>query len=81
MNAIDVLTAGELAVEYPESDGKPMAETGIHVDCMTDLFKMLRGFFLMVMKQDVSLPLLPGGHPLDGGLRGQVQVSPGTVVN
>ena len=35
------------AGEYPESDGKPMAETGIHVDCMTDLFKMLRGFFLM----------------------------------
>lgn len=45
MNAIDVLTAGKPAVEYPESDGKPMAETGIHVDRMTDLYKMLRGFF------------------------------------
>lgn len=42
MNAIDVLTAGKPAVEYPESDGKPMAETGIHVDRMTDLYKMLR---------------------------------------
>ncbi|MBI2875386.1 MAG: hypothetical protein HYY20_00725, partial [Candidatus Tectomicrobia bacterium] len=48
MKGTGVLTAGELAVEYPESDGKPMAETGIHVDRMTDLYNGLltrfRGF-------------------------------------
>ncbi len=45
MKGTGALTAGELAVEYSESDGRPMAETGIHVDRMTDLYKMLRGFF------------------------------------
>ncbi|MBI2877926.1 MAG: hypothetical protein HYY20_13705 [Candidatus Tectomicrobia bacterium] len=44
MKGMDLLTAGELDVEYPESDGRPMAETGIHVNRMTDLYKMLQGF-------------------------------------
>ncbi len=32
-------------LSYPESDGQPMAETGIHVDQMMDLVKTLREFF------------------------------------
>ena len=30
---------------YPESDGKPMAETGIHVRAMLELHPMLEDFF------------------------------------
>jgi Uma2 family endonuclease len=32
-------------VIYPESDGKPMAETDIHCDCMIDLREALKDFF------------------------------------
>jgi Uma2 family endonuclease len=32
-------------IEYPESDGKPMAETGIHVVQMVDLLATLRTYF------------------------------------
>jgi Uma2 family endonuclease len=33
---------GRAAVEYPESDGKPMAETDIHRDVMLDLIERLK---------------------------------------
>jgi Uma2 family endonuclease len=33
------------AIEYPESDGQPMAETGIHVLRMTEALLTLREFF------------------------------------
>ncbi|MBI3359491.1 MAG: Uma2 family endonuclease, partial [Chloroflexi bacterium] len=33
------------AIIYPESDGKPMAETGIHVLLIAYLIGMLRAFF------------------------------------
>ena len=32
-------------VFYPDSDGKPMAETDVHADVMTDSKEALRGFF------------------------------------
>lgn len=32
-------------VIYPESDGKPMAETDIHIDCLIDLRETLKDFF------------------------------------
>ena len=32
-------------VEYPESDGRPMAETPVHRDCIIDAIGVLRGFF------------------------------------
>ena len=32
-------------VYYPESDGKPMAETDVHRDLMTDFIKMLQAHF------------------------------------
>jgi Uma2 family endonuclease len=32
-------------VFYPDSDGKPMAETDVHADVMTDCKEALRGFF------------------------------------
>jgi Uma2 family endonuclease len=33
-------------IEYPESDGKPMAETDFHRDWMAGLIRMLKSFFL-----------------------------------
>jgi Uma2 family endonuclease len=30
---------------YPESDGKPVAETDIHIDCLIDLREALKDFF------------------------------------
>jgi len=35
----------ERTVIYPESDGKPMAETDIHRELMTDIIKMLKNHF------------------------------------
>jgi Uma2 family endonuclease len=32
-------------VIYPESDGKPMAETDLHIDCLIDLREALKDFF------------------------------------
>jgi Uma2 family endonuclease len=32
-------------VVYPESDGKPMAETDLHIDCLIDLRQALKNFF------------------------------------
>jgi Uma2 family endonuclease len=32
-------------VIYPESDGKPMAETDLHIDCLIDLRESLKDFF------------------------------------
>src|SRR3989304_1923502 len=34
-----------LQIEYPESDGKPMAETPTHRNAMTDTIEMLTDFF------------------------------------
>ena len=31
---------------YPTSDGKPMAETDLHRDLMTDLIATLRAFYV-----------------------------------
>ena len=36
---------GKKEVYYPESDGKPMAETGIHVNLILELFQTLKTFF------------------------------------
>lgn len=36
------LSAEGRAIEYPESDGKPMAETDVHRDVMTDLIYRLK---------------------------------------
>lgn len=33
---------GMLAIDYPESDGKPLGETGYHVTATFDLFGRLR---------------------------------------
>ncbi len=38
--------AGEKVVYYPESDGKPMAETDFHVTVIMYLFQSLRTFFM-----------------------------------
>ena len=35
----------ERTVLYPESDGKPMAETDIHRDLMIDMIDMLKNSF------------------------------------
>src|SRR5581483_3630558 len=35
----------EPAIEYPESDGKPMAETDFHIQLIVDLRSTLREFF------------------------------------
>ena len=32
-------------VEYPSADGRPMAETPVHRDCIIDAIGVLRGFF------------------------------------
>jgi Uma2 family endonuclease len=32
-------------IEYPDSDGKPIAETGIHVEVILGLLTMLRGYY------------------------------------
>lgn len=32
-------------ISYPDSDGKPMAETDVHADVMTDSKEALRGYF------------------------------------
>src|SRR5262245_49441202 len=34
-----------LEIQYPTSDGKPMAETDIHRDVMVETIEILRGFF------------------------------------
>jgi Uma2 family endonuclease len=38
-------TNGKKEIYYPESDGKPMAETGIHVNLILDLYQTLTTFF------------------------------------
>src|SRR3990172_8736912 len=39
------LTKKKKEIFYPESDGKPMAETDVHRDLMFDLIKLLKDFF------------------------------------
>jgi hypothetical protein len=39
--AVAMRTPQEPAIEYPESDGQPMAETDVHRDEMTDVINML----------------------------------------
>lgn len=41
-------------IEYPSSDGEPMAETPIHRDVMTDLIAMLNAYFAAEPKVYVS---------------------------
>ncbi len=36
---------GKKEIFYPESDGKPMAETDVHITLIADLLKTLRNFF------------------------------------
>lgn len=38
-------TNGKREIFYPESDGKPMAETGIHVNLILELYQTLTTFF------------------------------------
>ncbi|HMS41047.1 MAG TPA: Uma2 family endonuclease [Pyrinomonadaceae bacterium] len=38
-------TNGKREIFYPESDGKPMAETDVHITLIADLLKILRNFF------------------------------------
>jgi Uma2 family endonuclease len=42
---LPVKTNGQAAIEYPESDGKPMGETGIHVMGALSLYSALRMYF------------------------------------
>jgi Uma2 family endonuclease len=43
------LSSPEPDEHYPESDGKPMAETEVHVQCLSDVREVLRAFFRLVM--------------------------------
>jgi len=43
--AVATRTPQEPAIEYPESDGQPMAETDVHRDEMTDIINTLKQFF------------------------------------
>jgi Uma2 family endonuclease len=47
-------TISEALVEYPSSDGKPMAETPIHRENMTDVIAMLEDWFVTDQQVYVS---------------------------
>jgi hypothetical protein len=49
---------GQRKVEYPTSDGKPMAETEVHRDLMVDLIGTLRDAFAADPQVFVSGDLL-----------------------
>ena len=40
----DRRVTGKAPVEYPESDGKPMAETPLHWQCTVDVTQTLRAY-------------------------------------
>ncbi|NJN67827.1 MAG: Uma2 family endonuclease [Chloroflexaceae bacterium] len=44
-SAVAKRTRPERAIEYPESDGQPMAETDVHRDEMVDVINTLKQFF------------------------------------
>lgn len=46
-------TNGKKEVFYPESDGKPMAETAFHIDTITYLYQVLKTYFSE--KNDVAI--------------------------
>ena len=52
------LATGKREIEYPESDGKPMAETDLHRDEMVDLIAMLKARYLRADDVYVSGNLL-----------------------
>ena len=40
------LAGAVVEIDYPESDGKPMAETDIHRDLILELIEILKVWFL-----------------------------------
>jgi Uma2 family endonuclease len=42
---MDVITTAAQHIHYPESDGKPMAETDVHIDALIYLREALRDYF------------------------------------
>lgn len=61
-----LVTHAPLDIKYPESDGKPMAETEVHVLLMLDTIAILREFFRTVVRVYVAGNMLfyyKKGHP------------------
>src|SRR5574341_1298097 len=46
------------AIHYPESDGKPVAETEVHLQCLFDVREALRAFFRPVADVYVGANML-----------------------
>ena len=42
---MDVITTAAQQVHYPETDGKPMAETDVHIDALISLREALKDYF------------------------------------
>ena len=40
---MDAITPAKQQIHYPESDGKPMGETDVHIDALIYLREALRG--------------------------------------
>ena len=55
---------GGRGINYPDSDGKPMGETGVHVEVMLAVLAMLRRHYSENYRVAVlanMFPALPGG--------------------